>query len=282
MRAVLGIDAAWTLNKPSGVALVAERSGGWSLIELAPSYGAFHAAAGRECEPGSLPNAADLLSSASLICGGRVDLVAVDMPLAHTPIIGRRTSDNAVSMAYGKYQCGTHTPSAQRPGSISEDLKRSFALAGYALLTIATKPMPRGVIEVYPHPALVELANSPIRLPYKVSKVSKYWPDLTPSERYACLWQQWIEIIRLLGREIQGIEDKLPAPQEGVRHRELKSYEDMLDAIVCAWVAICVLEGRAKPHGDGNSAIWIPQHPYHPRVDAVARSGESAWTGLSV
>ena len=39
---------------------------------------------------------------------------------------------------------------------------------------------------------------------------------------------------------------------------EMKAFEDALDAIVCAWVAICVLEGRAEPYGDEESAIWIP------------------------
>jgi predicted RNase H-like nuclease len=39
---------------------------------------------------------------------------------------------------------------------------------------------------------------------------------------------------------------------------ELKAFEDMLDAIVCCWVAICALQGRAIPFGDDTSAIWIP------------------------
>ena len=39
---------------------------------------------------------------------------------------------------------------------------------------------------------------------------------------------------------------------------ELKAYEDALDAIVCASVAICALDGRAPPFGDEASAIWIP------------------------
>ena len=37
----------------------------------------------------------------------------------------------------------------------------------------------------------------------------------------------------------------------------MKAYEDTLDAVICAWVAGCALEGRAKAFGDENSAIWI-------------------------
>jgi predicted RNase H-like nuclease len=126
-RAVLGIDAAWTLLQPSGVALVAETPIGWRLVAADASYQRFQArAAGRvvpEGRPtGSLPDPSTLLSSASKLCGRSVDLVAVDMPLARSAIEGRRVSDNCVSRAYGARKCGTHTPSANRPGRISDDV----------------------------------------------------------------------------------------------------------------------------------------------------------------
>jgi hypothetical protein len=42
-RAVLGIDAAWTLSQPSGVALVAETPNAWRLVAADASYQRFHA-----------------------------------------------------------------------------------------------------------------------------------------------------------------------------------------------------------------------------------------------
>jgi predicted RNase H-like nuclease len=105
-------------------------------------------------------------------CGRPVDLVAIDMPLARSPIVGRRASDDAVSSAYGGRKCGTHTPSAFRPGRMSDDLREGFERAGYPLLTNTIAQS--GVIEVYPHPALVELAGASERLPYKASKVRSY------------------------------------------------------------------------------------------------------------
>jgi hypothetical protein len=127
---------------------------------------------------GSAPNAEELLTAAVKLCGHPVDLVAIDMPLALAPIVGRRASDNAVSEAYGARKCGTHTPSANRPGLISDDLRSAFEAAGYPLLTRVVRPP--GVIEVYPHPALVELASAGERLCYKASKVGSYWPSDTP------------------------------------------------------------------------------------------------------
>jgi hypothetical protein len=38
IRAVLGIDAAWTLLQPSGVAVMSETSTGWHLVAVEASY----------------------------------------------------------------------------------------------------------------------------------------------------------------------------------------------------------------------------------------------------
>jgi predicted RNase H-like nuclease len=128
------------------------------------------------------------------------------------------------------------------------------------LQTVAISPP--GLIEVYPHPALVELANAPTRLPYKAGNVGKYWPELNSEGRHLRLYQQWRQIVLLLDREIGGVADALPELAVGLRGVALKSYEDKLDAVVCAWVAICALKGKAEPFGDEESAIWIPA-PLH-------------------
>jgi predicted RNase H-like nuclease len=273
MRAVLGIDAAWTLTQPSGVALARQSLDGWHLVAVASSYQRFLSFADEKLEAeqhplGSAPDAQSLLATACALCRRPVDLVAVDMPLAHSPIIGRRTSDNAVSRAYGGRKCGTHTPSTLRPGPISDALRQGFERAGYPLLTAG--PVQRGIIEVYPHPALVELAEAIERLPYKAAKVSGYWPCLSPSERRKRLYAQWHQIVTRLESEIAGVGAAVPQLALDANSREIKGYEDMLDAIVCVWVGICTLEGRATPFGDEQSAIWIPN------ARGVATSGGAA------
>jgi predicted RNase H-like nuclease len=115
------------------------------------------------------------------------------------------------------------------------------------------------VIEVYPHPALVELAGALERLPYKTSKVGSYWPLASPPERRILLYRQWSEIVALLEGEIADAAATLPRLELNASSWKVKAFEDTLDAIVCAWVAICTLEGRAKPFGDRDSAIWIPR-----------------------
>jgi len=261
MRVVLGIDAAWTLSEPSGVALAAEGTKGWRLIAVASSYERFQALADERQhaeirQSGSSPDVPALLDAASVLCGRPADLIAVDMPLAHTPIIGRRASDNAVSRAYGGRKCGTHSPSTSRPGTISDDLRKGFEKAGYPLRT--SDCAGRGLIEVYPHPALLELAGAKERLTYKASKVRSYWPSLLPVQRRANLYRQWTEIIALLENEIAGATVALPELEATASGQQVKAFEDSLDAVVCVWIGVCALEGRAVPFGDQDSAIWIP------------------------
>ena len=262
MQAVLGIDAAWTNTQPSGVALASNFGTGWVLRAVAPSYNHFHALA-RGNTPiarpsGSEPNAPALLASATALCGSEPNLVAIDMPLSRQPITCRRASDNAVSQAYGSRHCSTHTPSSTRPGKISDDLTHGFRDAGYPLLTSAPVK-PSGLVEVYPHPALVEYAQSPMRLKYKAGKGRTYWPSNTPIERRALLVQEWRLIVTVLNARLPGVEEALQLPDVTASGVDHKAFEEMLDAVVCVCVAICILEGEALPYGDDTSAIWIPR-----------------------
>jgi predicted RNase H-like nuclease len=260
-RSVLGIDAAWTLKNPSGFALAVEQRNEWRLVAVAPSEAHFVALASPGQEPPQKPTGGaiqtnNVLNAAHALGGLTVCAVAVDMPMAHSPITSRRVSDNAVGFSYGGRWCGTHTPSVERPGPISDTLRRSFEEAGYPLRTIEAEPT--GLFEVYPHPALVELSKAERRLPYKASKVRSYWPTETPVGRKRLLLAEWRRIVDLLDCRISGVRTLLGVPPPDASIVSLKSFEDQLDAVVCAWVAIEILSGRALPFGDSDSAIWIP------------------------
>jgi predicted RNase H-like nuclease len=265
MRSVLGIDAAWTETQPSGVALVEEISSGWRLVAVATSYARFHALAGgpEAGRPsGSRPEAKSLVEACERLMGRPPDVVAIDMPLSLEPIVGRRASDLAVSRAYGAKKCATHSPSAERPGKISDALREAFADCGYRLQTAAHPSPPYldtpALIEVYPHPALVELTGATERLRYKISRANKYWPALKPAERRENLLEAWTEIAAALEPQIEGVTAGLPALGAIASGLDLKAHEDALDGVVCAWVGVCALEGTAAAFGDANSAIWIP------------------------
>lgn len=261
MAAVLGIDAAWTVKEPSGVALVVGDGERWKLVAAAPSYDAFLGGSGvslRGRQRGSVPDAQALLCAAEAHAAVPVDLVAIDMPLSLEPIVGRRVSDNAVSSAYGARHPSTHTPSVLRPGRISDDLRTSFERAGYFLATTAVAVPRHALAEVYPHPALIELAAAEQRLPYKASKVAKYWPQDLPATRRERLIETWRQIVAMLDERVEGVESVLTLPGMEAMGCEMKAFEDMLDAVICAWVGTCIVEGDATAYGGAASAIWVP------------------------
>ncbi len=57
---------------------------------------------------------------------------------------------------------------------------------------------------------------------------------------------------------MQGALAALPLPAPDARGYEMKAFEDMLDAVICAWVGAAILDGRARAYGDDISAIWVP------------------------
>ncbi len=258
---VLGIDAAWTSHNPSGVALAVRRGDNWMALAASASYGEFLSTVSIENAltprpTGSVADLPKLLDAALMKCGRAVDVIAVDMPLAMSPIVTRRASDNLVSKAYGGRKCSTHTPSSLRPGKISDDLRLSAHGCGYPLL-VSSQHL-NGLIEVYPHPALVELMGAAERLPYKETKIRNYWPTLSPPERRARLFDQWRDIALMLDREMSGAAALLKLPSPDAPTWQLKAHEDKLDALICAAVAKHFLDGGCKAFGDTDSAIWIP------------------------
>lgn len=260
MRSVLGIDAAWTERNASGVALAFEDANGWRLTGAWPSVAHFLAEAYGQPSPekpsGGVGPANDLLAAARGLVGSLPNLVAIDMPIALEPITGRRASDDTLSRAYGAEWCAAHSPSSARAGAISDCLRHGFAEAGYGLcISEITTP---GLIEVYPHPALVELCDEPKRLPYKVGKIRSYWPKLTPKHRRLLLSGEWSAIGTVLEAYLPGAEGYCSAFD--LSPKQLKAQEDMIDAIICCICAIRALDGGARPlAGDDKSAIWVPK-----------------------
>ena len=259
-RAVLGVDAAWTATEPSGVALAAEEANGWRLMAVEASYDHFLVRAKGEAPSGgrasgSHPDAGALIEASRLLSGRALDCVAIDMPVGPHPIVGRRTCDNKISSAYGARKGAVHSPSRTRPGPISDRLRADFEAFG---LKVRTAPPANGLIEVYPHAALIEFMGEAVRLPYKARKTLTYWPRLSVIERHTELRVVWERIVEALDRRIGGVAAALPVPAPEMRGWTLKAFEDKLDAVVCAAVAIAALNGEAVACGDAGGAIWVP------------------------
>lgn len=265
MTTVLGIDAAWTATQPSGVALVHRVGARWSCRAVAPSYAAFEQASRGEPidwkapAAAGKPDAEQLLAAATRLVGHTPDVVAVDMPVATVEITGRRAADREVSRRFGAQGCSTHSPSTVRPGTLGAALSRQFETAGFDIATSTTAPGTHGkLLEVYPHPALLALLNRDHRVPYKVSKSTKYWRGAPLAVRIEKLLAEFDAILSGLSAHIDGIALRLPTRQDVDSLSSLKQYEDGIDALVCCWIGCQYLDGQAAPLGDATGAIWCP------------------------
>lgn len=268
MTAVLGIDAAWSTTNASGVALVKREGPRWRCLAVAPSYQAFTALSDGQAvnwtvrAPGGIADMDALMAAAAALAGQAVEVVAVDMPLACVPITGRRQADTAVSKAFGAQKCATHSPSIERPGSVSESMTEWAKSAGFQLATECTTPgAGRHLVEVYPHPALLNLMKRPERIKYKAAKMRAYWITETPARRRILLESELQAVADALAGVFDDVEVHLPKPRPGAKLADLKRYEDAIDALVCCWVGSRFAEGDAYPLGDDTAAIWLPGRP---------------------
>jgi predicted RNase H-like nuclease len=258
MTSALGIDAAWTMGNPSGVALAVHHGSGWRLVAASPSYDQFLGQDTSVRPAGTIAPVGKLLQRCATLAGGEpLSVAAVDMPLSRDAITQRREADNAVSRRFGNMKCGTHSPNEARPGRLSAEVTAGFERQGWELAT--RPPLPtRSLIEVYPHPALARLCGAQVRLPYKYGKTRAYWPSADRTVRLAALRETWVSIVERLDQVLLGAGDRLLLPELGAPGWMMKAFEDTLDAVVCAWVGVCALEGRAEAYGDHKSAIWVP------------------------
>jgi predicted RNase H-like nuclease len=192
-----------------------------------------------------------------------VDVVAIDMPIATSPITTRREADAKVSKAFARAKCSTHSPAKDRPGELSDELSRDFASLGYDIAKVGMGGSSGRIFETYPHPALLSLVDEQERLKYKLSRTQKYWPESPPAERRIMLVREWSRILARLKDVISGITLGIPCEDSvgSIPLKELKGVEDALDALVCAWVATQFLSGNCDAYGDDTAAIWIPKRP---------------------
>jgi predicted RNase H-like nuclease len=252
-QAVLGIDAAWTTKANSGVALIKRTQERWCCLHLAASYKEFcHAGDGGE-------SISDVLRTSRKLLGGKLpDVVAVDMPIAVSGVQARRPCDDEISKRFGHAKCGTHSPTAERPGPVSATFVQQLTQHCYNLAT-SKSAHERALIEVYPHVALLGLMNCEMRLPYKVQKTTTYWKQASKEERVCRLLDQWRRIVDRLKQEICAVNIAIPDPLTDISFNSLKPMEDKLDALIAAWVGAKYLDGCAEPIGNDQGAIWIPR-----------------------
>lgn len=155
-------------------------------------------------------------------------MVAVDAPLLIPNETGMRSPDCLAHKYFGKYHAGCYPANLTRPFAarliqFGRDLEsRGFRHAP----KLEPKVQGRYQIEVFPHPATVQLFNLPQILKYKKGRLA---------ERAEALGQLRSYLLNSLPLQNPPLEivSLPPIPSGG---KALKALEDRLDSIVCAYV----------------------------------------------
>lgn len=246
---VIGVDLAWSIRNRSGVAVVVPGTAGYVLESAVTAAGD-----------------AEILERIAHAAGAGPALVAVDAPLCVPNEAGRRRCERELSADYGARHAGTHSSNRARfaryGGVRGERLVGALAAHGFALRDGAhLPPRSRSVVEVYPHPALVNLLALPSSLKYKRK------PGRSAEVR-AQAWRALKQGLRGFGRDepaLGGLEALLRENDAESTGRASKDYEDRVDAVVCAYVGLHALHWGSRGcrvYGSpAEGSILVPVRP---------------------
>ena len=170
---------------------------------------------------------------ATTILAADPDGVAIDGPLLIENETGRRACEKALSKVYAAKHAGCHACNKTLyPDAAVVALSRQLHGAGYRHLGVA--PTDRFQIEIYPHPALIEIFDLPRRLLYKKGNVdSKRGGQMALASLLRRLESS--SVLRL------NVPDAFEAPLHAptisqLKGEALKANEDALDSLICLYV----------------------------------------------
>ena len=165
-------------------------------------------------------------------------LVSIDAPTCVPNLAGRRPCEAALASVFQKYAAGPHpanrTLLANAEGEIrGEVLVKLLEAKGITHTPFFTGDNPQSCFEVYPHPAHVVFFVLSRILPYKAK------PKRTKETRLAAFSDYANHLQNLQNPAIGNLSSVLRTVEEleNLNGPALKRYEDLLDAITCAYIA---------------------------------------------
>ena len=244
----VGLDLAWSSRNPSGVVVLAPgEDGAWIPTHWSAE----------------LKEDQELVDFIREAVGMEPALVAIDAPLVVPNETGIRPCDRELSQAYRKKEAGALPVSRARlgPKVRGEALVAKLSELGFELRAHVEKGAAvRQVVEVFPHPAMVELFGLERTLKYKARKGRTLEFRLRELSRY-------VELLRSLKRWEPALAAGalLPEALQGLKGKALKALEDLLDACFCAYIGLWLWHwgpaGYRLFGGEKEGFILVPVRP---------------------
>ncbi len=213
----IGIDLAWSAKKLSGIAVLEGGQQGARLIDA--------------CLKSSNEVRAHIEPHIR-----KSTVVAIDAPLIIKNKIGQRPCESLISKHYSKRQAGAYPANLSlHPDSVgvrlANDLENKLAFNHAPV--VSQRQNSRIMLEVYPHPAIVELFELRHIIKYKKGKVAL---RRSGQQELQCR----IGKLRSFSPPLNAtpmLSECLGIDANSLRGPALKDNEDKLDAILCAYIA---------------------------------------------
>ncbi|MDJ0596691.1 MAG: DUF429 domain-containing protein [Pleurocapsa sp. MO_226.B13] len=160
--------------------------------------------------------------------------IAVDAPTIINNQTGMRLPDKLTHKYFGRYHAGCY------PANLSLGFSDRTVGFGKSLTArnfhhapiIKPQQLGRYQIEVFPHPAIINLFGLDRILKYKKGKIAQRQQELNKLRAYI------IQVLPHLepALDLSSLE-QIPVLADKLTGKELKTIEDKLDSIICAYVA---------------------------------------------
>ncbi len=187
-------------------------------------------------------------------------LIAVDAPTIIPNQTGMRLPDKLTHKYFGRYHAGCYPANLNRPfAQKTVNFGLSLAARNYRHApTIVPQKLGRYQIEVFPHPATVNLFKLERIIKYKKGKLAERTGELKRLHHY----------IQDILPQLEPSLDitNLPAIANLVTGKDLKAIEDQLDSLICAYIAAHWWYWGTKKNlvlGDETTGYIVIPHPYY-------------------
>jgi len=252
----LGLDLAWSPKNPSGLAALDE---GGTVLDL-------------RCETSD----ADILAWVRERARATT-VLGIDMPTIVKNASGARVCEAEVRARFARHHAGPHPANLGlatfRDGGRARRLLDHLAADGFADRPRLTARQPgHHALEVFPHPAHVRLFERATIFKYK-KKSGREWPDVWAA------WADYRASLASLGDADPPLRLPASVPHHvrGLKSAAYKGWDDLLDALTCAYVAAFAWRyGTSGPEvrvfGDADGGyIVVPDKPPLRRAPSARR-----------
>ncbi|GAB4229025.1 MAG: DUF429 domain-containing protein [Stanieria sp.] len=165
-------------------------------------------------------------------------LIAVDAPTIIPNQTGTRLPDKLTHKYFGRYHAGCYPANLNRPfAQKTVGFGISLEQKGFRhAATITPQQLGRYQIEVFPHPATINLFGLTKILKYKKGKIAERQIELIKLHRYIT------NVLPTLTPRLnlildQGNSSLLPFIPDSITGTQFKAIEDQLDSLLCAYIA---------------------------------------------